>query len=278
MGSCVYCGESAGLFRKLHKECELKYQTGISEIKKELVEAIKNKNLSPDLRDGMKQTAAECFIKGFRLESIIISAWEKTIDDFLDDGAIDPNEESLLNNYSDLFELDKTMLDRNGYFTKLVQGLLLHDLMSGKIPQRVDLKGNLPVNLEKDETVIWAFGNTDLYQEKIKRQYVGGSKGVSIRIMKGLYYRQSSFKGEPIDTTYLKHIASGILVVTNKRVIFSSPVKTIKINYPKITATYPYNDGIMIHRDTASQSSLIFITGDGWFTNNLLDNLLTAEL
>jgi len=35
----------------------------------------------------------------------------------------------------------------------------------------------------------------------------------------------------------------------------------------------PYSDGIGIHRDAASAKPQIFVTGDGWFTYNLVVNL-----
>ena len=40
MGSCVYCGEPAGLFRKKHDKCDARYQDGRSLLIEQVVAAL----------------------------------------------------------------------------------------------------------------------------------------------------------------------------------------------------------------------------------------------
>ena len=52
------------------------------------------------------------------------------------------------------------------------------------------------MNFQKGEQIVWAFPGADYLEDKTKRQYVGGSQGVSIRVMKkAVYYRVGAFKG-----------------------------------------------------------------------------------
>jgi len=44
-------------------------------------------------------------------------------------------------------------------------------------------------------------------------------------------------------------------------------------HYEKIVSFESYEDGIGLQRDAASVKPQSFVTGDGWFTYNLITNL-----
>ncbi|MBV8737256.1 MAG: hypothetical protein JO007_08360 [Alphaproteobacteria bacterium] len=75
--------------------------------------------------------------------------------------------------------------------------------MHGVIPKRMSLDGELPLNFQKGEQLVWAFKQVDYLEEKTRRQYTGGSQGVSVRIIKGVYYHVVGFKGHAVDRTEL---------------------------------------------------------------------------
>jgi hypothetical protein len=45
------------------------------------------------------------------------------------------------------------------------------------------------------------------------------------------------------------------------------------VAYDKIVSFTPYSDGIGIQRDAQTAKPQVFVTGDGWFTYNLIANL-----
>ncbi len=69
------------------------------------------------------------------------------------------------------------------------------------------------------------------------------------------------------------HVDTGWFVVTDKNVYFAGPRKSVRIPYTKIVSFEPFSDGIGLMRDAASAKPQIFVTGDGWFTYNLVTNL-----
>src|SRR5436309_2915272 len=81
-----------------------------------------------------------------------------------------------------------------------------------EIPHRVTLAGDVSINFQRGEQVAWAFPQSPYYEDKTRRQYVGGSQGVSVRVAKGLYFRTSAFHGRPIDTTERVHVDTGTVV------------------------------------------------------------------
>jgi len=207
------------------------------------------------------------------IKSLIVSGWEKSVDRAFDDGILTEEEQSNLTNLMEYFSLSQTQLDHNGAFTKIVKGAVLRDVMDGIIPERVKIDGNLSFNLQKTEKVIWVFQDVDYYEQKKRTQYVGGSQGVSIRIAKGLYYRTGAFKGERVETHETIHADTGLLGVTNKHIYFSGGAKSFRIRHDKIVSFEPFSDGIGLQRDAATAKPQSFITGDGWFTYNLITNV-----
>ena len=114
-------------------------------------------------------------------------------------------------------------------------------------------------------------------EQKIKREYVGGSAGVSIRIARGVYYRIGAFKGHPIEKSHAVHVDTGILGITNKHIYFYGHNKKFRIKYEKIVSFESYSDGIGLQKDAVTAKPQIFVTGDGWFTYNLITNLSNQD-
>ncbi len=204
---------------------------------------------------------------------LLIEAFEETVDHFLDDGILTIEEHTRLSKFKQHFDLSKDDLDKRDALTKIAKAAVLREILEGVIPQRISFDEPIPVNLQKGEQMVWAFPKSKYLEDKTRRHYVGGSHGVSVRVMKGVYYRASAFKGYPVETTERVHIDTGWVVVTTKNLYFVGPNKSVRIPYPKIVSFEPYRDGIGLIRDAATAKPQVFVTGDGWFTYNLVTNL-----
>lgn len=81
--------------------------------------------------------------------------------------------------------------------------------------------------------------------EKKSKHYEGGSKGVSIRIAKGITYRTGRHKGVPVeDISYIK--TKGLLYITNKRIVFVSDSQAFEKPFKTLTACVPYSNAIKL--------------------------------
>lgn len=273
MGVCKYCNKSAGLLRSKHPECEKLYNDGKQEILNEILETIQKSQNFAKLEDYISSIGKKCLISTTEQKSLLIEGWERSVNRFLEDGLLDKSEEDQLARFQEHFGLSQDDLNKTGAYTRVVKAAILRDLLNGIIPEKVSISGDLAINFQKDEKVIWAFTNTHYYEDKIKRKYIGGSHGISIRIAKGLYYRPSIFKAGPVERIERILIDKGILAITNKHLYFVGNNKSFRIPYHKIISLRPYSDGVVIIRDSTSAKPQTFITGDGWFTYNLLINL-----
>ncbi len=114
--------------------------------------------------------------------------------------------------------------------------------------------GELPalqvdINLQKNETC-YVQTRADWHELRTvtKRiNYAGPS--ARIKIMKGLSYRVGSVSVERVTSEHMQHLDSGILYVTNKRLIFTGQKKNANIRLDKILSITPYSDGIEVVKD-----------------------------
>lgn len=121
--------------------------------------------------------------------------------------------------------------------------------------------------------MIWPFVGVVLYEEVVRRQSYGASRGLSIRIAKGVYYRIGAFKGEPLITTSLKPKYAGSLIITNRNVYFYSTEKSIRWPYNKIISFVPFEDAIGIQPDRMNAKTIYLKGLDGRFAFNVISNI-----
>lgn len=273
MGICIYCGQPAGLLRRQHQECAVNHEQGYSEMGALASQAARGLVNLHSLEPKLAEVARRSYITADQMNQVLIRAWEDTVDHFLEDGDLNADEEKQLSAFKERFALSQEVLDRRGAYSKLVKAAILRDVMEGTIPQRLTVAGGLPFNFQKSEQLIWVFPNTAYYEDKTRRQYVGRSQGVSIRLAKGIYYRMGAFQGHPVETTERVYVDTGLLAVTNKHLYFAGPSKSLRIRHDKIVSFIPFEDGIGLQRDATTAKPQIFVTGDGWFTYNLFSNV-----
>jgi hypothetical protein len=235
--------------------------------------AIKGSDNFDDLGKTISEIEQSFFVPSSERKALLLKGWENSVEKFLEDGILNDTEEKRLVEFKNHFSLSQSDLDGNGALTKTAKAAVLRDVLNGIIPQRMSVDGNLPINFQKSEQVVWAFPNSSYLEDKTRRQYVGGSKGVSIRVMKGVYYRVGAFKSHAVEHTERVHVDTGWIAITNKNIYFAGPRKSLRLPYAKIVSFEPFKDGIGVMRDAATAKPQIFVTGDGWFTYNLVTNL-----
>lgn len=272
MGDCIYCGKKVGLLRKMHKACKKKNKEGIQLFTLKVIEACEGKLSVEIIEDKLKEIQSNYLVTNDQVRLLLIKGWESAVDKAFDDGVLSKEEEKGLVEVGSKFGLTQDELNTDGAFSRVVKGGLLRDLMEGIIPDRVEAR-DLPFNFQKTEKVIWVFHDTNYYEQKTRREYVSGSRGASVRVAKGVYFRVGAFKGKTIESTETVHAGNGMLVVTNKHLYFGGGTgKSFRIRLDKIVSFEPFSDGIGIQKDGVTAKPQSFETGDGWFTYNVVQN------
>ncbi|TMW77973.1 hypothetical protein FG147_02445 [Thauera sp. UPWRP] len=290
MGDCIYCGKPAGFFRKKHPECQRasderiqaqEEQARANEARERAAEAVLMPRLKQIIADDasgdagavLQEVADAHQIDARRLRPAAIRACEEAISAAMEDGLLTEQEERGIIRLMSALDVSRHNLSDGDAWGRLVKLATLRDIMSGTISDRITVPDGLPVNFRKGERMVWAFPGCDYLEDRSRTTYVGGSQGISVRIMSGVYYRVGAFKGERISKTERVHVDTGWVVITDQNVYFAGPKKSVRLPYEKIVSFLPFSDGIGVMKDTATAKPQIFVTGDGWFTYNLVSNL-----
>jgi hypothetical protein len=91
--------------------------------------------------------------------------------------------------------------------------------------------------------------NASLMKEVAIRQYQGGYSGISVPIGKtGVRYKIGGVRGHSVEVGTQMNVAdSGLLAVTNKRVLYSGARKTVDMALTKLVNLAPFPDGLIFH-------------------------------
>lgn len=273
MGTCKYCGLDAGFFHSHHDECERKFNNGIEEISQICSQCFANKEDFYLKDKDIKSIVTDSHIDAASLSKKYLSLFDEAVEKYLDDGIIDNSEERTLARFIQFSGLSQTALNTNRSLEKMLQSKVLQDILSGNIPApRIQVSGDFPFMLDKSEHMVWLFRNITLHQQKVKKEYVGRSQGMSFRIMKGVYYRTGGFKGHPVETTIMQKMGIGSACFTDKNIYFSSPEKSMKIPYKKILSVDSYSNGVGIQKDGANEKPIFLEGVNSWFAYNVIAN------
>lgn len=76
-----------------------------------------------------------------------------------------------------------------------------------------------------------------------------GGLGYRVRIMKGLYYQGGSMGLQRVTSEEIQTIDTGLVYVTNKRVLFNGGYKNMSLPLNRIISLVPYSDGLGVEKD-----------------------------
>lgn len=138
---------------------------------------------------------------------------------------------------------------------------------------------DVPVILQKNE-VGHLYIPANLIEERVVgREYRGASKGVSVRVVKGVSFRVGQSKGRLHSEKAQISVSEGAFVITNKRVIFSGDRKSIAHNLTKLIDMRLYDDAFQYTITNRQSPIVIGLMGSayaelcGIVLSKALDNL-----
>ena len=282
MGDCRYCGKSAGFLRKEHKECAAAHAQGLDSIGNVCVEAALHGVEVNQLPSKVRAIGAAAYIDTSEaaMAATLARGWGQALKAAMDDHFLSSEEKRALNRYRAHYNLSAAHLDGSGHFTLFRMMNLLNALSEHGLVPRFDRRAvRPPFNLMKSEELLWLFGGTDYFEQITRREFRGGSLGVSFRVAKGVYIRPGAFRGRSVESSSMQHTDSGTLGITTKHIYFKGNSKSFRVRLEKIVSFDPYEDGLGIMRDTARAKPEIFRMGatDAWFLLNIIDAVMGMD-
>jgi hypothetical protein len=274
VGTCRYCGQPAGFLRRQHKECHLRHDEAATKITEFFVKALASSMEPSRFRTMTEEIAHKNLISNKEIRQLAITGLQKMITSASTHQEMSGEEDQRITGLCNTFDIQVNELGDPGM--RFAKSQILRRLDEGKFPAGVHLTG-MPINLEHSEHPIWLFNNVRYSTIRQHTRYVGSSQGMSIRVMKGVYYRASVFKGEPIRSQYLSEEGRGIFVIASRNVYFWSPLTAFKIPIRKIIAMQPYSNCIQLTRDAANAKPQMFDLDDPLFACDAIARLSNID-
>ena len=282
MGTCKYCGEDAGWFKREHKACAQEHERAQRQIVDMSVEAVLSGEPHLDLNERILSVARRGRLQRSRTRELILNGMEQALDTVLDDHVLEADELRSLYRFQKSQGITDRELETRGITTKIQQATLLRSLFEdGAIPkaERPRLGGNrerLPFNLMKSETVLWIFRDVQYLTEVVRKEFRAGSQGMSFRVAKGVYYRTGATRGRTVTSRSMEVVDSGIMGVTTKHIYWAGQrgfgeSQSFRIRLNRIVSLEAYRDGIGIMRDLQRAKPEAFSGFDGSFATNLVE-------
>jgi hypothetical protein len=270
VGRCIYCSQSAGFLRRAHKDCRSKNNLAAAKISEFFLKSLQTQMPVERFRDLTVEIAQSHFVNEEQLRALAIKGLSQLIDLALEDAIITEIESARIAHLAHSFGIQGNDPFFEASARRLKKAEVLRDIEARRRPTGVHFEGVNGVNLERGEMPIWLFNDVTHFRTKTQTRYRGGSHGVSLRIVSGVYYRVGSSKGERIQTRYLAEEGRGSLIIGSRALYFLSGGSVSKIPIRKIAAVQAFDDGIQITRDTQNALPQIFRLDDPWFAANLV--------
>ena len=267
MAVCIHCGQDAGLLRKRHSDCRKRHAQARHAMVLMASQASVGQRPLNSLIYDMQTIQDSTLVQPSELKSILREGWDVAVNSILEDYLPSDQDEIHLTAFIEHFSLK----DDGGSAAarELLKGIILRELLEGKIPQPPNF-GRLPFNMLPNESLIWPFSGVRYYERRTKIVRRGVSHGASIRVMKGLYYQPRVFRSEPVEVNETRLIDEGVVALTTQNIYFAGQEKSLRIPYKRVLSFDGYADGFSITRNAQSAKPQIFLTGDGWFSYNIV--------
>jgi hypothetical protein len=189
-----------------------------------------------------------------------LQAWLGALDQALDDRCLTLQEERRLRQYQ--AQLGLWDQEIAAHLPRIQRGKVFAAVMSGMLPIVQS-----PVRLQANEAAHLCVPAT-LLEERTHREWQSGSRGVSVRVMKGVSVRLGASRGQYVPVSEMAAIAQGHFVITNQRVVFMG-AHLLVIEHADLIGFEWFADGLRL--DYAKRRKPQYIhTGDGEYAAAVL--------
>jgi hypothetical protein len=273
MGQCIYCGLSAGMLRQEHAACASQHTIALKKIPHFFVEYLKSSMSAQRFHEMVADIAATHFVREDELRGLARLGIHGMSATACIDGVLTEADEVRITELCNMFGITMKDLSGSGLAYMLAKLKIVRELEVGKLPTGGRIEGPMPINLQHGDNLIWVFNDVTYLTLKKKIEFMGGSSGVSLRVVNGVYVRTGGYKGRGVQTEQVTSDGVGDLVLTNRNIYFKSTTLAFRIPIAKILSVDPFEDGIQIIRDRANARPEVFMLDDPQFAANVLSSL-----
>ncbi len=183
------------------------------------------------------------------LEAAVSDHFTQLVLNVLEDGQVDPSEDKRLDDFMAVIGQSVLSPDTSSL---IEQGRKLYRAYHGAL-EAVEA----PILLKRGEFCVHVVAAEALEERSrtVRVNYHGPT--ARIRIMKGVHYRLGSIQAMRQTEEYQHSFGTGALCMTNQRLLWVSPAKSISVTLSNIVRFDPFSDGLRIFK--GSGKPLLFV-------------------
>lgn len=257
--TCSNCGNQQSWFislfnrndRSLCRACAAVHSSGLARYRTEVDKALGNGSIEATEIQGLGQIAKEGLLSEAERNQIHLAAYQQVYNKTIADRSLTVEEERQLSQIQSELGVPGDSVAHE--LSTLARLKLIREAQEGRLP----VLRESPILLKHGELPHFVT-DADLLEERVvDRGYVGGSQGVSIRIMRGVSYRIGGHRGHLVSKTDIIKVDHGKVVITNKRVAFAGLRASFSVPYGKILNFNVFQDGIQLNREGKTKPQVL---------------------
>ena len=238
MANCRICGKRLPLFfydDTVCKECRIQLQKEFTEVESSVVNARE-----------ITDEQLEILSKQDRQD--LLRLYNSLFDKFSKDKELYAIEMQILRRIQTRFGFTDEEVKFN---ERLKPYIYANAIKNNNLPS-VQLENTEGIILKKGEIVHFVDGAILKEMKSVSLGYSGGSQGVSIRIVKGLYYRVGATRGHIMREERFVDTSRRIFILTNQRLLLVPKGignKSLSVSLNKILLYNCYENGLEVHNE-----------------------------
>jgi hypothetical protein len=260
VATCSFCGGPTGDGNAFHAECQDRHRKATVAIPGFFGRILDSGISAARFADLLREAADASFVGSGDLNDLCLEGVCGLVSDILEHRLVTEAEEQRIGEI--LRTLNPQLLHAPGLVALFAKNEILRSLSEGKVPDRVEVVGDLPVALRKTESVLWIFNQMKFTSS--------GQRPIAPHEMPppltGSYYAHGAFTARAAAAQ--RKGRAGNLVLTNYNVFFvSSPTEHRAFPISRIAGLRARIDAVEIGYPT---KIFTFSVADPWFLANAL--------
>lgn len=230
-------------------------EVALATYEKDLEEALSDARLSNEEREHLQRLSAYLVIpedlRKASYNKITSRFVQDKFDEFTADEELSPEEEAELQAISRSLGVELHLDSKSA--AKLQAMRQMWTINSGPLPP-VHIHLTLPAGEQ-----CYYVQHADWYEDRRVTKRIGfNGPSLRIKIVKGVYWRAGNYSVQRTTQDVLTKIDTGVVYLTNKRLLFDGARKNQSIKLNKILDIIPYSNGVGIEKDGGKSPILTF--------------------
>jgi hypothetical protein len=266
MSVCQYCGQSAGLFSHVHKECEQSAQEGIVQYTDAVKQAVLKGSSYQEASTPLTIITMGHKMLPDQIKTALMDGWSQAVNQLMDAAPISDAIHTASVKFLQDAGIDSAALATTQSSINLELNFLYWCVTQGKLTQCPPVAEN-SFSLQPGETAILMLNNISYARDVTREQTVRHTSGSGTGLHGdgfGVGFHSSDSVSQVVENTEMTKVDDGQLLFTTRNMYFGGQHKSFRLPYTELLDVKSYSNGLGFFRDKDDAPAEVFCIFPGW--------------